>query len=138
MTVLKSIVLFVFAAIAEIGGAWLIWQAVREDKAWWWAGLGIVALGLYGFVAAFQPDGTPGRITRLALSVNLGFDDPSISALTRSLTFSSDIWQSSPKWTDRVKGFGPEMKRKSKVSETVQKQEEKWRWAQGFQDRWQL
>ena len=79
-----------------------------------------------------------GRGTRLALSVNLGFDDPSISALTRSLTFSSDIWQSSPKWTDRVKGFGPKMRRKSKVSETVQKQEEKWRWAQGFQDRWQL
>ncbi len=37
---------------AEIGGAWLVWQVVREDRAWWWAGLGVVALGTYGFIAA--------------------------------------------------------------------------------------
>ena len=53
MTILKSVLLFALAAAAEIGGAWLIWQAVREDRAWWWAGFGVVALGLYGFVAAF-------------------------------------------------------------------------------------
>jgi small multidrug resistance family-3 protein len=62
MTVLKSIILFVLAAVAEIGGAWLIWQAVREGKAWWWAGLGILALGIYGFFAAFQPDAHFGRV----------------------------------------------------------------------------
>jgi small multidrug resistance family-3 protein len=62
MTILKSALLFALAAVAEIGGAWLIWQAVREDKAWWWAGLGIVALGFYGFVAAFQPDAHFGRV----------------------------------------------------------------------------
>ncbi|MDT7744425.1 MAG: small multidrug resistance family-3 protein, partial [Actinomycetota bacterium] len=45
---LRSIGLFVAAAILEIGGAWLIWQAVREHRAWWLAALGIVALGLYG------------------------------------------------------------------------------------------
>ncbi|MCY0905599.1 YnfA family protein [Arthrobacter sp. H14-L1] len=62
MTIFRSIVLFVLAAVAEIGGAWLIWQAVREGKAWWWAGLGIVALGMYGFVATLQPDANFGRI----------------------------------------------------------------------------
>ncbi|YCK82079.1 YnfA family protein [Arthrobacter sp. D3-18] len=62
MTVLKSIILFVLAAVAEIGGAWLIWQSVREGKAWWWAGLGIAALGIYGFFAAFQPDAHFGRV----------------------------------------------------------------------------
>ncbi len=62
MTILRSVVLFVLAAVAEIGGAWLIWQAVREGKAWWWAGLGIVALGVYGFVATLQPDANFGRI----------------------------------------------------------------------------
>lgn len=62
MTILKSVLLFALAAAAEIGGAWLIWQAVREDKSWWWAGLGVVALGLYGFVAAFQPDAHFGRV----------------------------------------------------------------------------
>jgi small multidrug resistance family-3 protein len=59
---LRSIGLFVVAAILEIGGAWLIWQAVREHRPWWWAGLGIVALGIYGFVAALQPDAAFGRI----------------------------------------------------------------------------
>ncbi len=29
MTVTKSILLFVLAALLEIGGAWLVWQAVR-------------------------------------------------------------------------------------------------------------
>lgn len=62
MSIAKTIILFVFAAMAEIGGAWLIWQAVREDKAWWWAGLGIVALGAYGFIAAMQQDANFGRV----------------------------------------------------------------------------
>ena len=59
---LRSIALFVLAALLEVGGAWLIWQAVREARPWWLAGLGVVALGLYGFVAAFQPDAAFGRI----------------------------------------------------------------------------
>ena len=59
---LRSIGLFVVAALFEIGGAWLVWQTVREGRGWWVAGLGIVALGLYGFVAAFQPDANFGRV----------------------------------------------------------------------------
>jgi small multidrug resistance family-3 protein len=62
MTIAKSVLLFALAAIAEIGGAWLIWQAVREDRAWWFAGLGVMALGAYGFIAAFQPDANFGRV----------------------------------------------------------------------------
>lgn len=62
MTVLRSIVLFVLAAVAEIGGAWLIWQGVREHRGWAWMGAGIIALGLYGFVATLQPEGHFGRI----------------------------------------------------------------------------
>ncbi|WP_026820555.1 YnfA family protein [Arthrobacter castelli] len=62
MTILKPVVLFALAALAEIGGAWLIWQSVREDRAWWWAGLGVMALGLYGFIATLQPDAHFGRI----------------------------------------------------------------------------
>lgn len=62
MSIVKTIILFALAAVAEIGGAWLIWQAVREDKAWWWAGLGIVALGAYGFIAAMQADANFGRV----------------------------------------------------------------------------
>ncbi|MBX9641277.1 MAG: YnfA family protein [Mycobacteriaceae bacterium] len=62
MTVAKSIALFVLAAVFEIGGAWLVWQGVREHRGWLWAGLGVLALGAYGFVATLQPDAHFGRI----------------------------------------------------------------------------
>ena len=62
VTIAKSVVLFALAAAAEIGGAWLVWQSVREGKDWWWAGLGVLALGAYGFVATLQPDAHFGRI----------------------------------------------------------------------------
>jgi small multidrug resistance family-3 protein len=62
MTVSRSIALFVLAAVAEIGGAWLIWQGLREHRGAAWIGAGVVALGLYGFVATFQPEPNFGRI----------------------------------------------------------------------------
>lgn len=58
----RSIALFVLAAVLEIGGAWLIWQGVRDHRGLLWTGAGIVALGLYGFVATLQPDASFGRI----------------------------------------------------------------------------
>ncbi|MGC4152134.1 MAG: YnfA family protein [Propionicimonas sp.] len=62
MDILRSIVLFVTAAVAEIGGAWLVWQGVREHRGWIWIGAGVIALGLYGFIATLQPDANFGRI----------------------------------------------------------------------------
>ena len=62
MDVVRSIALFCLAALAEIGGAWLVWQGVRENKGLLWMGAGVIALGLYGFVATFQPDAHFGRI----------------------------------------------------------------------------
>lgn len=62
MTVAKSVTLFAVAALFEIGGAWLVWQGVREHRGWLWVGLGVVALGVYGFVATLQPDANFGRI----------------------------------------------------------------------------
>jgi small multidrug resistance family-3 protein len=62
MTVARSIVLFVLAAVAEIGGAWLIWQGVRENKGVAFMAAGVIALGAYGFVATLQPDAHFGRI----------------------------------------------------------------------------
>jgi small multidrug resistance family-3 protein len=69
MTVLRSILLFAVAALAEIGGAWLVWQGVREHRGLVWQGVrehrglifvgaGILALGAYGFVATFLPTPT--------------------------------------------------------------------------------
>ena len=62
MLVLRSVALFLLAALAEIGGARLVWQGVREQRGLVWIGAGIVALGAYGFVATLQPDAHFGRI----------------------------------------------------------------------------
>ena len=62
MNVLRTIALFVVAAVAEIGGAWLIWQGAREHRGVAWIGAGIVALAGYGFVATLQEDSNFGRI----------------------------------------------------------------------------
>lgn len=62
MTVVRSVLLFLLAALAEIGGAWLVWQGVREQRGLLWIGAGVVALGAYGFVATLQPEPEFGRI----------------------------------------------------------------------------
>ena len=62
MTIVRSLLLFALAALAEIGGAWLVWQGVRENRGVLWVGAGVIALGLYGFVATLQPDADFGRI----------------------------------------------------------------------------
>ncbi|MFC5661823.1 YnfA family protein [Kitasatospora misakiensis] len=62
MTVLRSAALFVLAALLEIGGAWMVWQGVREHRGWAWTGAGVVALGAYGFVATLQSDSHFGRV----------------------------------------------------------------------------
>src|ERR1700704_5432472 len=62
MSVIRSVLLFVLAAMAEIGGAWLVWQGVREHRGVAWIGAGIAALAAYGFVATLQDDDHFGRI----------------------------------------------------------------------------
>ncbi|MCX5555367.1 YnfA family protein [Streptomyces sp. NBC_00038] len=62
MVVARSVALFVVAALFEIGGAWLVWQGIREHKGWIWIGAGVIALGLYGVVATWQHDDNFGRI----------------------------------------------------------------------------
>lgn len=62
MVVARSVLLFAVAAFCEIGGAWLVWQGVREHRGWTWIGAGVLALGAYGFVATFQPQDDFGRV----------------------------------------------------------------------------
>ncbi len=49
----RSVALFVAAALAEIGGAYLVWIGLREDKGLLVAAAGFFALALYGVVASF-------------------------------------------------------------------------------------
>lgn len=58
----RSILLFAAAAIAEIGGAYLVWIGIRDGKGALVVVIGVLALGLYGVIATFQPDATFGRV----------------------------------------------------------------------------
>jgi len=52
---LHSIVLFVLAGLAEIGGGYLMWLWWRDGRAWAVGALGAVVLVLYGIIPTYQP-----------------------------------------------------------------------------------
>lgn len=54
--------MFILAGLFEIGGGWLVWSTVRENKPWWWALLGSVVLVGYGFLPTLQPVDDFGRV----------------------------------------------------------------------------
>ncbi|KZR83967.1 hypothetical protein MITS9509_03135 [Synechococcus sp. MIT S9509] len=61
-TIALSILLFIAAGLLEVGGGWLVWQTVREDKNWTYAAAGVIALIGYGFVPCLQPTSDFGRV----------------------------------------------------------------------------
>jgi small multidrug resistance family-3 protein len=58
----RSLALFVAAAFAEIGGAYLVWLGIKEHKGVALVALGAMALTAYGVLAAFQPSHEFGRV----------------------------------------------------------------------------
>jgi small multidrug resistance family-3 protein len=50
------------AALAEIGGAYLIWIGIKEHRGVAFVALGAMALTAYGVVPAFQPSHPFGRV----------------------------------------------------------------------------
>jgi small multidrug resistance family-3 protein len=58
----RSIALFVVAAVAEIGGAYLVWLGIKEHRGVAFVALGAMALAFYGMLAAFQPSNEFGRV----------------------------------------------------------------------------
>jgi small multidrug resistance family-3 protein len=58
----RSIALFIAAALAEIGGAYLVWIGLRENRGPLFVALGALTLALYGVVATFQPSHEFGRV----------------------------------------------------------------------------
>lgn len=59
---LRSVILYALAAVCEIGGCWLVWQGFREQRGLLWVAAGVLVLGLYGVMAAAQPDANFGRV----------------------------------------------------------------------------
>ncbi len=54
MALLKSFALFILAGLCEIGGGYLIWLWLKDDRPWWYGVFGGVVLILYGVVATWQ------------------------------------------------------------------------------------
>jgi small multidrug resistance family-3 protein len=60
--IVRVLLLFVLAGIAEIGGGWLIWQWLRESRPWPWGLVGALVLIGYGVIVTFQGSGQFGRV----------------------------------------------------------------------------
>jgi small multidrug resistance family-3 protein len=56
MAIIKSILIFILAGFCEIGGGYLVWGWVKNDKPLWYGVLGGLVLVLYGLVATLQTE----------------------------------------------------------------------------------
>jgi small multidrug resistance family-3 protein len=54
MLIVKSITLFMLAGLCEIGGGYLVWIWLRENRSAWFAAAGAVVLIMYGVIPTFQ------------------------------------------------------------------------------------
>lgn len=62
VTGVRSVALFFAAALAEIGGAYLVWVGLRQDRGLGAVVAGVAVLGLYGWLVAQQSSGEFGRV----------------------------------------------------------------------------
>ena len=60
--ILRAMILFVLAGLAEIGGGWLVWQWLRNGKGLWVGLLGGAVLILYGVIPTLQQESNFGRV----------------------------------------------------------------------------
>jgi small multidrug resistance family-3 protein len=60
--ILRSVILFVLAGLAEIGGGWLVWQWLRSGWGISWGLLGGCILFLYGVLPTLQTEPAFGRV----------------------------------------------------------------------------
>jgi len=56
MAILKSVLIFILAGFCEIGGGYLVWLCLKEEKPLWYGILGGSILVLYGVVATLQTE----------------------------------------------------------------------------------
>lgn len=55
--IIRSIVLFGLAGLAEIGGGYLMWLWLREGRPLWVGLVGALVIVIYGILPTFQPPG---------------------------------------------------------------------------------
>ena len=61
MEIAKSLFYFIVAGFFEIGGGYLVWLALKEDKGPWYLVAGAVVLFLYGMIPTLQ-EASFGRV----------------------------------------------------------------------------
>ena len=57
MDILRSVPIFLLAGLCEIGGGYLIWLWLKEEKSLWYGVLGGILLVSYGVIATWQSAG---------------------------------------------------------------------------------
>jgi small multidrug resistance family-3 protein len=57
-----SILIFVVAGLAEIGGGYLVWLWLRESKSYWYGIAGSILLVFYGIIPTLQSFPSFGRV----------------------------------------------------------------------------
>ncbi|RMF00251.1 MAG: YnfA family protein [Chloroflexi bacterium] len=62
MEVVRSLILFALAGLAEIGGGWLVWQWLRNNWGVWIGVAGGVVLFFYGVIPTLQQEPAFGRV----------------------------------------------------------------------------
>ncbi len=53
--IVRSLILFALAGLAEIAGGYLMWVWLREQRPWWVGAIGAGVIVLYGIIPTFQP-----------------------------------------------------------------------------------
>lgn len=61
MEIAKSLFYFILAGLFEIGGGYLVWLALKEDKGPWYLVAGAIVLFLYGIIPTLQ-EASFGRV----------------------------------------------------------------------------
>lgn len=62
MEIVRSLILFAVAGLAEIGGGWLVWQWLRSSWGFWAGIVGGIVLFLYGIIPTLQQEPAFGRV----------------------------------------------------------------------------
>ncbi|MBJ9991490.1 MULTISPECIES: YnfA family protein [unclassified Paenibacillus] len=59
---MKSLLLFIAAGLAEIGGGYLVWLWIKDAKPWWFGAAGSLLLIVYGIIPTLQNYPSFGRV----------------------------------------------------------------------------
>lgn len=55
MAAIKSLAFYILAGFCEIGGGYLVWLWLKQEKPAWYGVAGAIVLAVYGYVMTFQP-----------------------------------------------------------------------------------